>query len=159
MGYNFRDWNDLSEKDKGFFIGDDYLPLSDDVAERISIIKHQEARDFKKEALLNVPGFSSSTVLSYKSEEWVSLENAWGNKDETQKIREWLHNRGIPYRTTVYLLYDNSVVVKTDWKTLVKFWDAFSWSVGMAMLVVDLSKRWLCEFHHENVLTFYGHEK
>ena len=50
-------------------------------------------------------------------------------------------------------MYDY-VIVATEWKIVVKYWDAFFWAVGMEMLVLDTTKSWVCSFHHEDTLTF-----
>ena len=151
----FKKWDSLSENERDFFVGDEYLPLPSDIAERISVIKGRLSRELSKELLANVPGISSNINPEHFSKEDICLENAWGNTQGTQQVREWLYKKGIPFSRTVYLVYDRGFTVKTDWKTVVKYWDAFAWSVGMAMFAIDSSKQWSCEFNHEDYIHFY----
>ncbi len=44
--------------------------------------------------------------------------------------------------------------VVTSWKILVKYWDAFAWSVGFAMYAFDTSMNWICEFNHEDTIAY-----
>ena len=37
---------------------------------------------------------------------------------------------------------------------VVRYWDAFAWPVGYAMLAVDHTLQWACCFHHEDVIAF-----
>jgi len=38
----------------------------------------------------------------------------------------------------------------------VKHWDIFSWSVGMSLNIVDQTRSWMLEVHHEQIMTFYS---
>jgi hypothetical protein len=87
----------------------------------------------------------------------LSTSESWRRIQDVQATREWLHQRGVPYSTNIYLVYGEAIVA-TEWKILVKYWDAFAWSVGFAMLALNESKSWVCEFHHEDVITFQSYE-
>jgi len=151
----FKNWSALSEEERSFFIGDKYLPLHKNSAERISLMKGKPARNFINEAFYKLPGYSTAATSEFKEEKSIFIIDVWGDAEKTQKVREWLYHCAIPFSRTVYLLYDHEKVVKTDWKTLLRFWDAFSWSVGIAMVALDTTKQWACEFHHEDLITFY----
>ena len=84
------------------------------------------------------------------------LDNVWGDQTKIAAVRDWLYQAGVPFSTQVFLLRHEEVVA-TDWKTLVRYWDAFARSVGVEMLIIDHTKSWLCTFHHEQVLTFMRH--
>ena len=45
-------------------------------------------------------------------------------------------------------------IILTSWKILVKYWDAFAWSVGFAMYAFDTSMNWICEFNHEDTIAY-----
>lgn len=154
----FRNWSELSERQKGFFCGNEYLPLPSAHSERIALLNGKLARDFIQRALSQIPEYKGASPLSSRIESMVELHDVWGTPERTQSVRQWLYDRGVPFRTTVYLLYDYEVV-RTDWRCLVRYWDALAWSVGMAMVATDLSGRWACEFHHEDVITFYEYKK
>ncbi len=154
--YEFKSWDILNENEKSFLLEEDIKLFHSNHIQRISILERKYRDKFAKNALDKLPSFSKSTTAKFSSIETFNLYDVWGDNEETAKVSKWLHNRGIPYSTTVYLLYSN-VVVKTDWKTVVKYWDAFAWSVGVHMLALDLSKNWVCEFHHEDTIVFYSH--
>lgn len=154
---NFKNWINCSEKEKGFFCGHEYLPFHSNESDRIAVLTGPEARELRKKAFCQIPEYLVGNVEKRKGTT-VLLSEVWGNEEEIQKIREWLYNTGVPFSETVYLLYDNQVV-KTEWKILVKFWDAFAWNVGVAMVATDFSGMWACEFHHEDAITFYQYEK
>ena len=113
----------------------------------------KEARDFIKEALYRVPGYSCAATSSYLCEKYVLLSGVWSDPIRIQCIRDWLYQTGVPFSNRVFLLYDNAVV-STDWKIVVRYWDAFAWSVGMEMVALDESRPWVCSFHHEEIITF-----
>ena len=150
----FRSWHELSEKERSrVFSGENYAPLPASHAERIEVLLGIKAVEFARETLKGVPGYSSTATTSFQREESLSLANCWTTAAGIQTVREWLHARSVPYSTKVYLLY-NEAAVATEWKILVKYWDAFAWCIGVEMLVLDSTKSWVCEFHHEDVVTF-----
>jgi hypothetical protein len=153
---HFQSWNQLTgEQREEFFIGDEYLPLPETHADRIRVLQGTVAREFIKEALAGVPGYSSSATSRFTKEESILLSGVWNDQKRIQEVRDWLHHRGLSYSTPVHLLYDD-LVVETDWKIVVRYWDALAWSVGVEMLALDSTKSWTCSFHHEDVVTFYS---
>lgn len=151
----FTPWDELKEEQKSRFFFDEELPLPEAHAARISVLHGKAASEFIGEALDNVPYpyYWFGNKGDFKHFETYSLMN--GRSDETvTQVRDWLFKRGIAFSAPVYLLYDDPLVVSTEWKILVRYWDSFELSVGMAMVVVDRSKSWACEFHHEEVITF-----
>lgn len=156
---HFQPWDHLSEEQREkFFIGDEYLPLPEAHADRIRVLQGTAAREFIKQALAGVPGYSSSATSSFTKEESTLLSDVWNDPQKIQQVRDWLHHRGLGYSTPVYLLYDD-LVVATDWKIVVRYWDALAWSVGVEMLALDATKSWACSFHHEDVITFLSYEQ
>jgi len=151
---DFKQWHALSEKERSrIFSGESHLPLPPNHAERIEALFGIKAVEFEHEALKGVPGYSAAATATFQREESLSLANCWATAAGIQMVREWLHAKPVPYSTKVKLLYDEAVVA-TEWKILVKYWDAFAGCVGVDMLVLDSTKSWICEFHHEDVATF-----
>ena len=150
----FIQWSSLTEEQRDlFFIGDEYLPLPDSHADRIKVLIGAEARSFMGEALHAVPGYSSAATSIFVQEKFISTADVWTDEAKVQAVRDWLYHTGVPFSRRVFLLYDR-LVVSTDWKIVVKYWDAFAWSVGVATLILDESKTWVCRFDHEDVITF-----
>lgn len=149
----FRKWNSLSEAERDFFVGDEYLPLDESHAERIEVLLGKEARGFIKEALCKAPGYSYAATSTCVQEKSIALADVWNDQIGIQGVRDWLHQTGVPLSSRVFLLYDTAVV-STDWEIVVAYWDAFAWSVGVEMIALDESKSWVCSFHHEDVITF-----
>lgn len=155
---HFKAWDELSEEDRWFFVGEEYLPLDKSHAERISVLQSSEARELTRRLLYGVPGYSSVASSTFNHEESIHLEDVWGDEPKIQEVRDWLYRRGVPYSRRVYLLYDN-LVVAADWKILVRYWDAFAWSVGVEMVALDSTKSWVCSFDHEQVITFRSYSR
>lgn len=154
---HFKTWDELSEEERWFFVGDEYLPLDKSHAERITVLQSSEARELTRRLLHRVPGYSSASSV-FTHEESIHLEDVWNDKTRIQEVRDWLYRRGVPYSRRIYLLYDN-LVVATDWKILVRYWDAFAWSVGVEMIALDSTKSWVCSFDHEQVITFRSYSR
>ncbi|MES2670562.1 MAG: hypothetical protein V4673_09125 [Pseudomonadota bacterium] len=151
-------WAALSNKEQSrIFTGESYLPLPSPHAERIEALFGIKAVQLGRELLKDVPGYSASANGKFQRNEMRSIADSWNSPQDVQATREWLHRRSVPYSTSIYLVYDE-IVVATEWKLLVKYWDAFSWSVGVAMLALNERKSWVCEFHHEDVITFQSYE-
>ena len=146
-------WNDLPEDKRNFFIGDNYLSLSELHAERIKVLRDIAAVEFKNELLYKVPAYSIAATADFQVEEIIQLQDVWNDEAKIQATRKWLHEKKIPYATQVFLIYHELIVV-TEWKILVKYWDAFAYNVGLEMVAVDRTKSWTCTFHHEDVITF-----
>ncbi len=150
----FKNWSELTETEKDFFCGDEYLPFYNNHEERVSVLYGPDARQLIEQALFQIPEYKTGVVSGKRDEDYILLGDVWSNKGKIQDVRQWLYSKGVPFSTMVYLLYDNQVA-KVDWKFLVTYWDALAWNVGMAMVATDLTGNWACEFHHEDVITFY----
>src|SRR5262245_36909939 len=50
-------------------------------------------------------------------------------------VRKWLFNRGVPFKSVVYLSYRPECSITTTWKMVVKYWDDF-WYPGSDDLTV-----------------------
>ncbi len=138
---------------------DDEIPrLHNEHKNRIFTCTGKNAREFRADALSKIPEYSYLVSSPNRKEVSLSIIDAWGDPEKEQEVRSWLYGLGIPYSKEVYLLYDNQVV-RTEWKILVKYWDCFANNVGMVMVVVDSSWSWACEFHHEDVISFYDYSK
>lgn len=152
----FTAWDALTEPQRSFFCGDDYLPLLPSHAARISRLHGIRAVEFIRFALYQMPSYSPFAQTDFKHKQIMLLEDVWGDQARIAAVRDWLYQTGVPFSTQVFLLRHEEVIA-TDWKILVLYWDAFAWSVGVEMLVVDQTKSWLCTFHHEQVITFMRH--
>jgi len=54
----------------------------------------------------------------------------------------------------VYLFYDRAMILSMPWKIVLRYWNAWAWSVGYSMIAVDSTCQWACMFHHENMIEF-----
>jgi hypothetical protein len=155
-----RPWPELSEKDRDFFCDDDYLPLSPNHAAQIALLAPGDNVRLASWALDALPpGWPDGAEQRFASEELLRIHECWNDPAGGDKVRRWLFDRGIPFRRTVYLIYAQDRVVQTTWRMVVRYWDAFAWSVGYAMVAVDHTLEWACYFHHEDVIVFGSHDK
>jgi hypothetical protein len=151
-----RPWRELPERDRSFFsFGDDYLPLPHSHADQISLVVPGDAERVSVWAFSAIPpGWPDRTDQRFEREERLSVSGCWNDASRRAEVRRWLFDRGIRFRQTVYLLYERDRVVQTTWRMVVRYWAAFAWSVGYAMVVVDHTLQWACCFHHEDVIVF-----
>lgn len=153
-----RPWLELPERDRSFFsFGDAYLPLHPHHAAQISLLAADDAKRVAAWAFSAIPaGWPDRAEQRFEREERLSVSGCWDGAGRRAEVRRWLSDRGVPFRRVVYLLYEDQVVQAT-WQMVVRYWDAFAWSVGYAMVAVDHTLQWACCFHHEDVIVFGSH--
>jgi hypothetical protein len=151
-----RGWENLSQCERGFFHDwDEYLPLPPNYAAQIRLLLSDDARRLNAWADSAIPyGWPERSEQRFRFEEELNVDECWKDEEGLARVRGWLFDRGIPFRRTVYLLYDRQRVVETTWKMVVRDWDAFSWNVGDAMFAIDHTLQWAGCFHHESVFIF-----
>ena len=67
---SFKKWSLLTDKEREFFCGEEYLPFHENHEERISVLSGNKARDFIDRALHQIPEYNSG-VKSKKEQEIV----------------------------------------------------------------------------------------
>jgi hypothetical protein len=70
-------------------------------------------------------------------------------------VRKWLFNRGVPFKSPVYLSYQPEWAIATTWKLVVKYWDDFWYPGSDDLTIVDESFAWALLFWHESE-AFFG---
>jgi hypothetical protein len=153
---DFVSWEQSLEYQRRLFL-DEELPIHPNHAERIRVLKGRRSRELRWLFLQSLPARQISTdSFGFRHEEHICLHDVWGNLEKIQQVKDWLYQRGIPFTTQVYLVYDDEygLVVKTDWKTIVIYWDNFAWDVGYQLFILDATRTWLCRFHHEDIIIF-----
>ena len=156
-----RPWDVLPEDDRGFFcFTDDYLPLHPNHAAQIGLLTPADAARLTEWAFAAIPpGWPDRTERRFEQETLLTVRDCWNDPARRSDVRRWLYERGVPFRRTVYLIYERNRVVQASWRMVVRYWDAFAWSVGYAMVAVDHTLQWACCFHHEDVFVFGSHSK
>ena len=153
-------WLGLSERDRSFFCGDDYLPLPPQHAAQIGLLAQEDAAQLTSWAFSAIPpGWPDLTDQRFEYEHQLNVRECWNDDVRRAEVTRWLFGRGVRFRRTVYLLYERGRVVQTTWRMVVRYWDAFAWSVGYAMFAVDHTLQWACCFHHEDMFVFGSHGK
>jgi hypothetical protein len=156
-----RPWDELAEPDRGFFcFADDYLPLHPNHAAQIGLLAPADAARVTEWAFAAIPpGWPDRTDQRFEHEAELVIRDCWDDPARRAGVRRWLHERGVPFGRTVCLLYERGRVVQATWRMVVRYWDAFAWSVGYAMVAVDYTLGWASCFHHEDVIVFGSHSK
>jgi hypothetical protein len=155
-----RPWDELSDWDRKFFsFQDDYLPLHPNHAAQIGLLEPEDALRVENLAYASLPRGWPNGGQYFAHEEKLWVGDSWNDADAEADVRRWLYGRGVPYRRTVYLLYEPTEVVQTTWRLLIRYWDAFAWSVGSQMEAFDHTLSWACCFHHEDVIVFGSHSR
>ena len=150
-----RPWNELSAQERSFFCGEGYLPLPANHAAQIRLLISKDASRLAAWAWSAIPpGWPEGGEGRFRCEETLDVSDCWNDEAAKDSVRRWLFDRGIPYQRIVYLMYERDRVVQTTWRMVVRYWDAFAWSVGYAMMAVDHTLQWVGCFHHENVFVF-----
>jgi hypothetical protein len=153
---SLRTWSELPEQERDFFcFEDEYLLLHPNHAAQIALLAPADAARLASWAFAAIPpGWPDRTNERFQFEEHRSTHECWIDPARRAEVRHWLFDRGLPFRRTVYLIYERDRVVQTTWRMVIRYWDAFAWPVGYAMLVVDHTLDWACCFHHEDVIVF-----
>jgi len=150
----YRPWQELTERDREFFCGDRYPTLPPNHAAQIRLLTRDDAVRLTDWAVWSIPAGWPDRGERFGEDVSFGTYDSWEDEAGLDEVRRWLFDRGIPFRREVFLLYERHRVVWTTWKILVRYWDAFAWSVGYEMLAFDPTLRWACCFHHEDVIIF-----
>ena len=148
-------WSQLSPSERGYsWLEENYGSVPQTHLESIARVDVAD-RPRLNSWLDRVLPQKSADRLCFPNSELLHLtDESWNTDAGVQTVRQWLYNRSVPYRTTIYCFYDRDQVLCLAWRLLVKYWDAFAWSVGYAMIATDSTCQWACMFHHENVIEF-----
>ncbi len=144
----FQNWQSYTELPFGLDFLIDEFEIEKYLAERTAFLKGFEATEFSRLFFKEMP-------KPFKYEKFLNIVDSWNSNYEIAGVRVWLFELKIPFDQDIYMLYDD-VVLKTKWKVFVKHWDIFSWSVGFSLNIVDQTRSWMLEVHHERVINFYS---
>lgn len=146
----FKSWKSYKELPFGLSFLNDEFEIENYLAERTTFLKGFEATEFARLFFKEMP-------KPFKYEKFLNIVDSWNSDEEIAKVREWLFELKILFDQDIYMLYDENFL-KTKWKVFVKHWDIFSWSVGFSLNIVDQTRSWMLEIHHEHVMTFNSME-
>ena len=93
------------------------------------------------------------TVGFFSDVESIPLNNT--DPLAIRAVRKWLFNRGVPFKSPVYLSYQQDEAIATTWKMVIKYWDEFWYPGSDDLTVVDDSFAWTLLFWHEGE-AFFG---
>ncbi|MFN7629192.1 MAG: hypothetical protein ACK5PZ_20390 [Pirellula sp.] len=152
-------WNELDASSRGVaFVEDMYGTLPDVHLEQIHRVTASSLSEMNRWLDVLLPPTVSADQLGFSESRFLQLEeSSWNTDDGIQSVRQWLHDCGVPYGTTVFLFYDRAMILAMPWKLVLRYWNAWAWSVGYSMIAVDSTCQWACMFHHENVIQFGRH--
>lgn len=158
----FTPWGELKEEQKSFFYLADDITLSKTDIAQTSVLFGEAAASFINVMLDSVPGYSSTASRQVLHNDSLNLATLAGQANAVEVVRQWLCQTAVPVEKPVYLLYqahNEFWVVATTWQILVRYWEAFTFSVTVDMLVLDSTKDWLCRFQMEvEVVSFIKYE-
>src|SRR5260370_23631193 len=97
-------WSELSERDRDFFCGEDYLPLHPHHAAQIGLLAPADAGRLASWAFSAIPpGWPDQIDERFKYEDQLYIADSWNDESRRAEVARWLYDRGIPFRRTVYL--------------------------------------------------------
>lgn len=102
---------------------------------------------------LSLHGDLPFTPELFRTVESVHLDN--NDPAAIRAVRKWLFERGVPFKSAVYLSYQPKEAIATTWKMVVKYWDVFWYPGSDDLTVVDESFAWALLFWHESE-AFFG---
>ena len=146
---DFTPWSSLNGQQKSFFYLADNALLAEADAAQISVLFGGAAASFITAILEGIPGYSSTASRHILQQDSLNLAQLAGQANPSNVVQQWLYQTGVPAAAPVYVLYqvhNEFWVVATTWHILVNYWEAFTFSVAVDMLVLDNSKDWLCRF-------------
>ncbi len=147
---NFKSWKTYKELLMGLSFLDRESELEKYLSHSTTYLNGFEATEFARLMYKGMP-------KSFKSNFFIDISESWNSDFEIARVREWLFQRRLSFDQTIYMLYDENII-KTKWKVFVKYWDIFSWSVGMSLIILSPTRNWMLEVHHERVINFYSME-
>ena len=130
---------------------DDYDKLPESHKEQILFLD-KKATNFIYEFLscTKLAGYDNSDPFSKGNFKTVETYNDFEEIEESsQRLKKWLFNRSIPFRTWVYVLpnYGDHPLLMT-WKMVIKY--SFDLFFNDDVTVFDDTLNWcLCYFHHD----------
>lgn len=155
-------WPELAQQQKSFFYLADNALLAEADAAQISVLLGEAAASFITAVLEGIPGYSSAASRQIVQNDKLNLAQLAGQANPSNVVQQWLYQTAVPAAAPVYVLYqahNEFWVVATTWRILVNYWQAFSFSVAVDMLVLDSSKDWLYRFQMEaEVIGFIRYE-
>jgi hypothetical protein len=158
----FSPWLSLNEQQKSFFYLSDNCMLAEEDAAQISVLYGDSVAIFITVMLEGIPDYCSTTSRQVLHKDSLNLAALEGQANESDVVQQWLYQTGVPVAAPVYVLYqahNEFWVVATTWHILVSYWEAFTFSVAVDMLVLDSTKNWLCRFQMEvGVVDFIRYE-
>jgi len=102
--------------------------------------------------LLKAAKLIASNDNPFSKNNFKSVEQ-YSNMVEEAGLKKWLYNRGIPFKSEVFLLGDDGIL--TTWKMIVKY--APDLFFGNDVVVFDKTLNWcLFYFHHDHL--FFGRD-
>ena len=146
-------FDQLSEQETGFFIEDQDFVLPKNHALQIILLDKESFKRVNSIARSRLWDTSKHDFRSFPHKQKILLYDKWDSNSGIQEVRQWLYGLNIPFKQNIFLWYSDQIIL-TTWKILVRYWDAFAWSVGVEMFAFDSSMNWVCEFHHEDVITY-----
>ncbi|HBN78189.1 MAG TPA: hypothetical protein DD473_20740 [Planctomycetaceae bacterium] len=152
-------WNEMSDSERDFFsFESEYLPIPLAHADQICRLNNSSSKLVWKWLGAALPAHWPEAEAQFPNQLVFNLESHNWNSDEgMQAVRQWLHDRNIPYSESMFLMYEPGKVIQLPWKLFVKYWDALTWSVGACAIVMDHKCKWALCFHHEDVIIFGTH--
>lgn len=84
----------------------------------------------------------------------VSSDDLRESVKEDEKVKRWLSEKHIPFAAPIYLHYDDSNILLTDWEMLIRYWRLFYYPVSDDLTVFDESLAWSLLFFHEHEIFF-----
>lgn len=90
----------------------------------------------------------------FHHQESTEIGDSHGDPDEDARIRKWLYRCAIPFDHTIYLSWQPTWAIKTNWKMLIKYWTSFYYPISDDLTVIDESLDWCVLFHHEHEIHF-----
>ncbi|MFB9842550.1 hypothetical protein [Mucilaginibacter ginsenosidivorans] len=79
--------------------------------------------------------------------------------DDEQETKKWLYKRGFPFDKPVYLSWQPDLAMIIPWELLIKYFDAFYYSIADDLTVIDQNLNWALLFFHEHEIYFGSNEK
>lgn len=101
--------------------------------------------------LLTGDGYDPFAKGNFKTvEEFTELHQT---DEGRQKLKKWLYQRGIPFSTWVFVLYDSLYdPVLVTWKMVIKYSNDIFF--GQDVVIFDHTQQWCLSYYHENEMYF-----
>lgn len=92
--------------------------------------------------------------IPFKKGLFRTIDKAGILANNQRQIKNWLHQRGLPFDKLVFLAWSKENAMIVPWKIFIKYFDSFCYGISDDLTIIDQALTWALLFYHENEICF-----